>query len=125
MKEHELRQLSTCAVCGKKLLHAGLPLFWRVTIERFGIDIGAVRRLDGLAAMLGSPQLASIMGPDEDMAKPVMDSVRLVMCDPCAVERDLPVAALGEIGADQADRNGDQRHHRCMYESRAEDGPCT
>lgn len=99
MKEYELRQLSTCAVCGKKLLHTGLPLFWRVTIERFGIDVGAVRRLDGLAAMLGNAHLASIMGPDEDVAKPVMDSVRLVMCEPCAVEQDLPVAALGEIGA--------------------------
>lgn len=95
MKERELREHSTCSLCSKPILHTGLPLFWRVTVERFGIDMAAMRRQTGLAMTLGSAPLAGVMGPDEDMAKPMMEPVKLTVCESCAVDRALPVAALG------------------------------
>ncbi len=38
MKERELREHATCSLCRQKIGHTGLPLFWVVRIERFGID---------------------------------------------------------------------------------------
>lgn len=97
MKERELREHSNCSICTKKLLHTGVPLFWRVTIERFGIDLGAIQRQTGLAMMLGSASVAAAMGPDEDMAKLVMEPLELAVCDTCAVDADMPLAALSEF----------------------------
>lgn len=94
MKEKELREHSACDLCGKKILASGLPLFWRVTVERFGVDTAACQRQHGLGLMLGAP-LASVMGPDEDLAAPVMEPKKITVCETCATERALPVAALG------------------------------
>lgn len=84
MKEQELRQHTTCSVCKKKVLATGVPLFWRVTVERFWVDVGAVKRQDGLGAFLGSSQLAAVMGTDEDLAKPMMEPATLTVCNMCA-----------------------------------------
>lgn len=96
MKESELRQHVTCTLCSRPIGHTGLPLFWRVTVERFGIDARAVRRLQGLGDLLGSHALASVMGPDEELAKPVMEPVKATVCEACALERGLPVAVIAE-----------------------------
>lgn len=97
MKENELRQHTDCAICKRKIGHTGLPLFWRVTIEPFGIDLSAVRRQDGLTAMLGgSVAIAAAMGPDEDMAKPLAAPVTITVCQHCACDNALPVAVMAE-----------------------------
>lgn len=93
MKEAELRKHCVCDICRERILQSGLPLFWRVTVERFGIDMQAVSRQHGLGMMIGAP-LAQIMGPDEDLAKPVMDTKVLTVCENCAI--GAPVA-IGEI----------------------------
>lgn len=98
MKENELRKHGKCSLCHKGIMHTGLPLFYRVKIERFGVDIQAAKRQDGLAAMLGSSVIANIMGPDNDLAKPVMDPVILTVCESCSVDKSLPVACLAELG---------------------------
>lgn len=98
MKEAELRQHTTCSMCKKPIGHTKLPLFWRVTVERFEIDLVAVQRQTGLGFMLG-PDLASVMGPDETMARPVMDPKVLTVCETCACERDLPIAAFPEVAS--------------------------
>lgn len=99
MKERELRQHATCSLCRQKIGHTGLPLFWTVKIEHFGIDAAAVQRQQGLAMMLGgNGALALAMGPDEEMTMPMMDPVTLTVCERCAVSGDLPVAALAEVG---------------------------
>ena len=97
MKERELRQHATCSLCRQKIGHTGLPLFWTVRIERFGVDLAAAQRQHGLGLMLGGP-LAMVMGPDEDLATPMMEPLTLTVCERCACERDLPVAALAEVG---------------------------
>lgn len=93
MKEAELRAASTCARCGKKIGDSGLPLFWRVKVERFGVDMRAVERQTGSAMVLGHAGIAAIMGPDEDMAKPIMDPVIVTICEPCGTQ-DTCVAML-------------------------------
>jgi hypothetical protein len=99
MKEAELRKHAKCTLCNRGIGHVGLPLFWRVTIERFGVDINAAKRLDGLAAMLGSPALASVMGPNEDLAQPLMEPAVLTICESCNLGTCLPIAALAEAGS--------------------------
>lgn len=97
MKERELRLHATCSLCGEKIGHTALPLFWTVRIERHGIDMRAVQRQTGLAMMLGgNAAIAGAMGPDEDMTTPMMDPVTLTVCERCAVERDLPIATLAD-----------------------------
>lgn len=97
MKRAELLKHSQCNLCGHKIGHTALPLFWRVTVERFGVDLQALRRADGFALTIGSADIASLMGPDEDLARPVMQPVVLTVCEQCAVAPDaLPIAALAE-----------------------------
>lgn len=101
MKESELRKHSNCSICGNKILASGLPMFWKVTIERFGIDIAAVQRQQGLTMMLGgSAALAMVMGADEDMAKPIVEAVEIVVCETCCT-KSVCVAQLAEIGSDE------------------------
>lgn len=95
MKQAELLKHSTCVVCNRPNGACGLPLFWRVTIERFGIDLRAVQRQDGLAQFMGHSGLAAIMGPDEDMASPVMEPKTATVCEDCALNNPVPVAVLG------------------------------
>ena len=95
MKETELRKHATCSLCRNKIGHTGLPLFWKVTVERFGVDLLAVQRQQGLAMMIGAP-LAGVMGPDETMARPMMDAKVLTVCETCACEQDLPIADMAE-----------------------------
>ena len=98
MKEAELRQHATCSLCSKPIGHTSLPLFWKVTVERFGIDMQAVQRQHGLGLMIGAP-LAAVMGPDETMARAVMEPKVLTVCEACACEHSAPVAALSEASA--------------------------
>lgn len=95
MKEAELRKHATCDVCSKPIGACGLPLFWRVTVERFAVNLRAAERQDALATMLGSSALAAVMGPDEDLATPVMEPAVRTVCEACATEREVSIAALG------------------------------
>ena len=96
MKEMELRKIADCAVCRKPFGHTGLPLFWRVRLKRYGIDMGAMRRQDGFTAMLGgNAVLANIMGADADIAKAI-DECEITVCEACAMEPHLLGALMPE-----------------------------
>ena len=84
MKRDELLQHTTCDLCHQKIGMSGLPLFWRLRVERFGINMQAVRRQDGLGAFIGHHGIAAAMGPDEDMAERITDAT-LTVCEPCAM----------------------------------------
>lgn len=95
MKEKELRKYTLCANCHTDICSSGLPLFWRVKIERFGIDMNAVRRQDGLTAFLGGQSLlAQVVGPDEEMTQDMLKPVTVAICDACAMKPDLCLAVL-------------------------------
>ena len=79
-----------CDACRKLIGSSGLPLFWRVRVERFGIDSA----------------IARVMGPDEDMTQTLMDTVTLTLCDPCGLAEDaIPVAALALMKSEAADED--------------------
>lgn len=86
MKERELRRHAICSLCREKILAGGLPLFWTVKLERYGVRLDAVHRQAGLAAFLGGAFLAQSMGPDEDMAERLVDSPVLTVCERCSIQ---------------------------------------
>lgn len=97
MKERELRACSTCSLCNKKIGETSFPAFYRITIERFGLDAGAIQRQQGLGMLLGGNGfLAMHMGANEDMATPLMDKLTLVVCEDCSMKQ-YPVAYLAEV----------------------------
>jgi hypothetical protein len=73
-------------------------MFWRVTIERHFVDLQAVQRQDALALMLGSPSIARVMGPDEDMTRRAMDPVTITLCEDCSTDK-IRIARLAEEAA--------------------------
>jgi hypothetical protein len=96
MKENELREHAVCSICGKKIGHTGLPLFWTVEIKRHGLLLDAIRRQDGLTALMGGHAgLSAIMGPNDEMTECILTAT-LTLCEKCAVVADLPVAELAE-----------------------------
>ena len=95
MKEQELREVATCGMWGNNIGRTGMPLFWRVRIERYGLKADALRRQQGLTMMLGGhAALAAIMGPDEDMAEKI-SSKEITVCEDCCTKQTV-IAALAE-----------------------------
>lgn len=88
MKERELRELATCFICRKRIGEAHpLGIFYKLTVERFMIDVAALRRQAGLEAMMnGSVAIAQALGPDEDLAKQIMKPTTISICETCALE---------------------------------------
>ena len=90
-----------CAICGKGVMHAGVPLFYRVKLESMGIDVNAVQRHAGLELMLGGGHagaaLANVMGPGDDLAKPIVEGETVLICQPCAMEPH-PLMVLSDRG---------------------------
>ncbi len=100
MKESELRENATCALCGLRIGHAGIPIFYRVKLETFGLKIDAIKRKTGLEMMMdGNSALASVMGPDEDMAEPIGDALSFTVCQSCYTEKSFPLMVFGEMAA--------------------------
>ena len=96
MKEKQLREAAVCVMCKKPIGHTGLPVFWRIRIQRYVLKIDALKRQQGLTMMLdGYAQLAQIMGPDEDMADK-MSEIEITLCAKCATEEQWPIAVLEE-----------------------------
>ena len=103
MKERELRKIAKCALCRKQFGHEGLPLFWRVKIERYGVDMNAIQRQTGLALMFGgNGAIAAVMGPDEDMAKRIGDATEFTVCEKCAISQEYSIAGLDEFASTAA-----------------------
>ena len=84
-----------CALCGRGVMHAGIPLFYRGRSESMGIDANAVRQTAGLEMMFGNVALARVMGPDPDIAKPLGDEVIALVCQPCALQPNLIAQLAG------------------------------
>jgi hypothetical protein len=96
MKEEELRKNAVCSWCGKKIGHTGIPFFWTLSIDRWGLDKGALDRNKGLAQFFnGNALLARVMGPDEDMAHKMIDTVHLTICEDC-IDKPLILLALAD-----------------------------
>lgn len=77
------RELTKCLRCGEGMMHAGSITFFRVRIERFVVDLDAVRQQHGLELQIGA--LATHMGPDRDLAVPLGPPAEGLVCEPCVV----------------------------------------
>ena len=87
MKERELRECATCAVCGQLIGKASLPVFWRVSMEYHGVNVEAVQRQTGLAMMMGgNGALAAVMGPDDEITMPLMEPGAITVCHDCGMQ---------------------------------------
>lgn len=95
MKQEELRRHARCTNCNKLIGQTSLPLFFKITIERHGIDLGAVKRQTGLEMMLGSPFIAAAMGPNEDMTRLLAGPFTATICEDCAC-KDISLHHISE-----------------------------
>ena len=99
MKQNELKK---CAICGKGVMHTGVPFFYRLSLERMAIDVAAVKRQHGLEMMMGNAAaLAFHMGPQEDIAQGFMGPFTLLICEDCSttstmIAQLLESAVVGE-----------------------------
>ena len=79
--------LRPCRRCGKGVLHAGTPIFYRLTVEIFGAGRRAIERAAGLELMTGGTvAIAAALGPDEDLANPVGEPLGGLLCLPCMMD---------------------------------------
>lgn len=72
--------IQPCTACSRGIAKGG-PIFYRVRVDRFVLNHGAIQRQAGLEMMLGGP-LASIMGPDESLAGQ-LDTGTMLICGDC------------------------------------------
>lgn len=106
MKEQELREHAVCSLCNHPIGTAGVPIFYRLKIDTFGLDLNALQRQQGLTMQLGGhAALAAAMGPDEDLAQPMGETATLTVCQHCAINARYPVAFLIET-ATEAETEG-------------------
>ncbi|MBT8489697.1 MAG: hypothetical protein KJN62_01475 [Deltaproteobacteria bacterium] len=89
MKEKELRKIVTCGLCGKKIGASSTPIFFRVRIKQYILDLAACQRQQGLGLMLGGT-LAQVMGPNEDLAKAIGE-IEITVCMKCSIERRIVI----------------------------------
>lgn len=87
-------EMKPCALCGKGLLHSGIPLVWRMTFERIAVDRRAIDRQAGLELMTGSPVLAHVLGPDRYFGQRLGDPMKIMVCEPCALGQQPVVLAM-------------------------------
>lgn len=107
MKEKELRQHAKCTICGEGIGKCSVPVFFRLRIEQFVLDLKAIQRQQGLTMQLGGAAgIAAAMGPDEEMTA-TLDSVTLTVCQHCAGESANPVLHLMELANDHGGDDGE------------------
>lgn len=92
MREEELLEHADCSICNRKIGACGVPLFWTAEIKRHGLKIDAIRRQDGLAALIGSPVIANALGPDEEMTEELI-SQTITICEECATQKEINIMA--------------------------------
>ena len=93
LKQEDLRP---CGLCGKGLMNSGIPLCYRITIDRLGFDANAIREQAGLEMMLGNAAIAHVMGTHADMAKPITDQYTALICEKCGSHKQVCMGELME-----------------------------
>lgn len=91
------KDIKLCAFCGEGMMHDNNILFYRVKIERLGINLRGVQKTHGLETFFGGGRagaaLAGVMGTDPEIAK-VVTSDEALICDECAIEKKIHCVAM-------------------------------
>ena len=99
MKANELRP---CDVCSSPLMKAGHVTFHKITFERMGVNLQAVRECAGLSMVIGNAALAEVFAPTAHVANRIGDADVLILCEDCALKPQLPMI-LAETAANRAE----------------------
>lgn len=96
------KDFKPCVICHKGVMHTGLPLFWRVHIERIGVDMQAAQRQHELEQFFGSTSpdalalaLADVFSDGAPIGKPMDEGKTVLICETCAMA-DMPIAEIAE-----------------------------
>lgn len=103
-KKMKVGDFRPCARCGKGMMHTGLPLFYRVTIQRMAIDMREVHRADGMEKFFAGHVGIARVFHDPDIGIPFAESVTVLVCETCANQPPTLLALLLEQAAKQAEQ---------------------
>jgi hypothetical protein len=84
--------IKKCKGCDKGVMHDNMLMFYTAKISQNVGNPMALQRQTGLEMMMGSPLLASVMGPNEDIAEEVDTTGEIWVCLECATT--MPLAVL-------------------------------
>jgi len=89
-------EITKCAICGNGMAHTGTVVFYRVTLETFGLDAGAIQRAHGLELQMGAAApLAQLLGPPGDIFQQ-LDEKQMLVCMDCAPGEIYPLLAYAD-----------------------------
>jgi hypothetical protein len=95
MTENELREAATCSMCGNKIMAGGILPFWRVTIERYSVDLNAVWRQAAVEMLLGGHiAIAQVLEPGEELTRPMMEPKTMTVCETCGTKNNACIAVM-------------------------------
>jgi hypothetical protein len=72
-----------CALCGRGVMHAGVPIFYRVRIESMGINLQEVQRTAGMEQFMGGHVALARVFHDPDIATPIALGNPFAASDKC------------------------------------------
>lgn len=84
-----------CLMCGKGVMHTGIPLFYRVKLERFGVLANEVRRVAAMEQFMGGNVGIARAFHDPELTQTMMPEVSGLVCETCSM-KPWPVAMLAE-----------------------------
>lgn len=105
MKAEELKP---CAFCGKGMMHSGVPLFYRLTVEHMGIDVREVQRASGMEQFMGNNVALARVFHDPEIAKRVGDQHTALVCQSCALEPHMLAGLIQDEGRSEVVPPGDR-----------------
>jgi hypothetical protein len=85
-------EFTKCVTCGRGMAASGVH-FYRVTVQQHILNTRAIQRAAGLEMMVGP--LASVLGPDEDLAAKVAENTVLICADCSLKETCVPMLLEG------------------------------
>lgn len=91
--------IKPCASCGKGVMHNGLPFFWRIKLERMGMDMNEVHRAVGTEQLVGNVAVARALY-DPVVAKPIHEGKEVLICETCAGDAHPPYWVMRLLGED-------------------------
>lgn len=103
MKERELREKARCMNCNELIGRKAIPIIWKITTERHGLDLKAIQRQQGLGMLIGNGAIAMAMGQNENMTQVLAEHV-IVICDECSYS-GINLLALCAVAAEMENAN--------------------
>ncbi|KKL52571.1 hypothetical protein LCGC14_2284120 [marine sediment metagenome] len=95
-----------CCACHQGVAHDGGISFYRLSVERFILNVRGIQQTAGLEMFFGGGHtgavLGDIMGANPDIAQPIFSKpLTLLMCEDCACMKPKPLAALVEMAQER------------------------